>query len=272
MKKGKVIFWIILGLVVIGVVLAVLFLTLFGEKNTDALAKNVNSYSTSEGYLSSESARYKKIDEYLESLDANLINTEAKTEVKNFKDSYKSFTIISKFFNNEIYYMNYSDAYKKQRKAVEDGLKVAQDSIDKFIDQIEKNKNATHDSDYWNNVAWTNCSGFVNEIKHRTADALSNIADIYTASVASNILNNDFSSIMFIGLKNLMSNVNDNPKQVSAGQKLLAFANAYFEEGKEAQIMDYVYSKDASRITKVKDIMEKGAESEFYENFIAGSL
>ena len=96
-------FSIILILVIIAAVLAVVFVALFKEKNTKALAESVNSYVGSEnGYLNEKSESYKTIDKYLSEISTKLTTTEEKNETKNYQMSYRTFVVAGEFFDREI--------------------------------------------------------------------------------------------------------------------------------------------------------------------------
>ena len=137
MNKKKLIFWIILGIVVVGVVLAILFVTLFGNKDTKALAENLNSYTTSDGYLCSTSERNQKIDAYFDETFSLLSGDDA-NEVKNYKAIYENYEKISSYFNKEIAYMNYNNTYKSKRGEIERNLKDAQNAVDNLITKIDE--------------------------------------------------------------------------------------------------------------------------------------
>ena len=95
-------FSIILILVIVAAVLTVVFINLFKEKDTKALAENLNSYVGSEnGYLNAENENYKIIDEYLSSVSTKLTAAEEKNETKNYQMSYRTFVVAGEFFNRE---------------------------------------------------------------------------------------------------------------------------------------------------------------------------
>lgn len=273
MKKGKVIFWIILGLVIVGVVLAILFVTLFGNKSTEDLAKNLNSYSTSEGYLSETSEKYQKVDTYFDDLATTITDDTYRNEIANFKNAYTAYTIISDFFNNEIYYMTYNDVYKENRSQIENSFKNAQTNIDKMIDQINKNSKAVGDSEFWKKQAWKNCRDYMKTAIKETATAFKKIMKVYNACVASNIINNDYSKIIFFGLEQLISDFDKKyTEDDTVGQKILNYSTYYFTDTTKASIIEYTYTTNLSLKNKVSNILSAKTESAYFADLIGGSL
>lgn len=267
-------FWIILILLVIGAVLAVTFIVLFKNKNTSALAKSINSYTTS-GYLhDGDDTDYKTIDTYLTKIRASLSESEDKEEVKNFQDAYKAYLTVASFFNRETNFMAYTKYYKNNRKSVQSSLSKAQNAVDNFVKQIKKNNKITNGDAFWEKLAWTNCKDHMQSMLKSTVDAFNKYAKIYQASVASNLLNNDYSDIMFLALSNLSTRVKKNYNKIAeCGNDLLQFVGLYFTKDGETQILNYTYqSKDSTIVNTVLDIKQHGEESASYNSFITTML
>lgn len=269
MKSKKSIFWIIFAFVIIGVILAIVFVSLFGNKDTQGMAKSVNSYTTSDGYLSKNGTRYEKVDSYLTKLLGSLSEDKDKIEVKNLQDGLDAYLVVSDFFENEIRFMKYTTTYKNKHKSVEKKLSSAQKSVDKLISQIEKNSEIVDGNEFWQKRAWENCKENMINLLTNTIDAFNVVSEIYADSVSSYLLNNEFSNVMFLGLKNLSNDLKANLSSVAgSGEKLLSYSSLFFTKSASQKILDYAFSESETQKNILKDILEKGSESEYYKNFV----
>ena len=268
MNKKKLIFWIILGIVVVGVVLAILFVTLFGNKDTKALAENLNSYTTSEGYLCSTSERNQKIDAYFDETFSLLSGDDA-NEVKNYKAIYENYEKISSYFNKEIAYMNYNNTYKSKRGEIERNLKDAQNAVDNLIKKVEENAEIITDNNL-KKIVWQDNKSYAKEFVEKTISAFNTLADVYTDCVSSTLLNNSYSKANFIVLKNLSSDILKNITKENVTTTLTSFTIVHFSDAGTTRIINFACNQNEK--TKIDDVAKNGNKSEFYDDFVEGLL
>ena len=263
-------FFGILILVVVGIVLTIVFVNLFKDKDTKALAQKVNEVSET-GYLSEDSDEYLKISEYLEKMPAYFSGGTEKIEIENYKKAYQSFVIVVDFFNKEIMFSTYTDEYNNNLKAITNAFNVAQDNANKLKNYINETSLVTGDSKYWNKNTWQTSKEYMKNIFDNTREALSKLGNVYSASVNSIFVNNAFTDIIFEGFNALTNDVAGKiAENTSVGEKLLNFSNSYFGETNEKVIIKYVYNKTLQ--TSVQDIAEKGIDSNYYNGFLAGNI
>ncbi len=279
MKGGRKVLFITIIIVVLAAILGVVFFTLFKKKDTSALAESVNDYVTT-GYLkasNSASSDHNQIKSYLEKLSSTLTDNEKRNEVNNIKSAYEGYLYVADFFNREINFMEYTKYYKDNRKDVQDALKSAQKYVDGLIKRIKENNKKTSGDAYWEERAWEDVKGDMKNFLSKTIDAFNICAKIYQNSVKSNLLNNDYSDIIFLGIKNLSKDVKTKLTTEDVGDDFLKFTEKYFvEDGDgivyaEKEIIAYQYTTEEKK-NKVKDIKTNGADSSYYSTFIDGDL
>lgn len=267
MKKSG--FWVLVIIVVVGAALAVTFVSLFGHKNTKELAKATNSYVAS-GYLSETNEKYIRINKYVDNMNTSDFSPEEIIELENFQEGYKAYVSIAQFFNRQTNFMEYSKVYKNNRKKVERKLKKAQRAANDLVEQIEKTVQVVGNSEYWVRLAWTTCRGYMQSMLANTIDAFNVYINIYDASVASNLLNNDYSDVMFLGLQDLSEKLKSGYKSTEdVGEKLKNYAEIYFTKLGEEQILKYTYLDGTSPVwATIHNIKENGKESPAYNGFL----
>ena len=269
MNKKKAIFWIILGIVIVGIVLTILFITLFVHKTTKSLAENVNSYTTGEGYLNTTSERNQKVNEYF-ARTYTLYNGEDANEIENYKNVYAIYVDVANYFEKEIAFMKYNNTYKSKKVDVEKNLKEAQKKLDELIKNIEENKSTTFGNATLEKILWNDNKHLAKEFIEKTITAFNTLSDIYTESVVSTLLNNDYSKANFIVLKDLSGEILKNIKTENVSDRLDNFVSIKFVDAGETKIMNYVCFPNDSVITKIKNILKNGKTSEFYNDFVLG--
>ena len=276
MKKFRPLFWVLVVLILIASVGVVVYFAFFGDKDTKALATGVKSYSTS-GYLADvEDGEYQKIMSYLNKLDTTLSSEEDKKELENFKDGYEAYLNVAEFFEREAPFMQVTKSYRRNKKTIIGKLASAQKDAKNLVKQIDTNAKIAGDSEFWQKVAWTDCKDLMKNLLFKTMDAYNTFADVYKASVKSNLLNNDYSTIMFDALARLSAIVKEEyQKDAKCGANLKTFTALYFTKDGETQILKYAYSDNDGGSTfraTVLDINEKGSESASYQTFISSLL
>ena len=276
MKKLRPLFWVLVFLILIATVGVVIYFAFFGDKNTKALATGVRSYSTS-GYLADvEDGEYQKIMTYLNKLDTTLSSEEDKKELENFKDGYEAYLNVAEFFEREAPFMQATRTYRKNKKTIIGKLVSAQKDAKNLVKRIETNAKFAGDSEFWQKVAWTDCKDLMKNLLFKTVDAYNAFAEVYKSSVKSNLLNNDYSTIMFDALAHLSAIVKEEyQKNANCGTNLKTFTTIYFTKNGETQILKYAYSDNDGGSTfraTVLDIKEKGSASASYQTFISSLL
>lgn len=266
-------FSIILILVIVAAVLTGVFINLFKEKDTKALAENLNSYVGREnGYLNAENENYKIIDEYLSSVSTNLTAVEEKNETKNYQMSYRTFVVAGEFFNREMVYTEFTNVYKDNRKKIQENFSKGQECAKKLAKFIEENKEITGGSAYWEANTWTNCKDYMKNLFNYTMNAFTRLDNVYEASVPSKILNNELTSLIFETFDELAEKtITDLRTDSDCGTNLYNFTNNYMTKSKESIILRFNYNTTAQE--NVKTIKEKanGWEAK-YNSFLAGNI
>ena len=267
-KKGLI---IVLILVIVAVVLAIVFINLFKERDTQRLAQNINE-AVSEGYLSENSEEYATINEYLQTIYSKVSSTTEKAEIKNYQDSYRAYVVYGDFIDRQIVFSEYTEIYKNQRNRIESDLKRGQEVAEQLTTYIVENKDLTGGSDYWQANTWANCRGYVSDLFSYTSDAFNRIAEVYTASVTSPLMNNDLTTLIFQTAEEFSNDIEENLTQDSScGQKLYDFVNLYLEKSKESIILNFNYN--ATQQANVKMILEKSSGWEaVYNLFLQGNI
>ncbi len=269
-------FFVILALVVIGIVLAIVFINLFKPRDTKELALKVHEVSQS-GYLNSEDEKNQKIDQYLKLLKDNSELSDAeKNTVNNYLSAYGAFEIAIKFFDRHVVFAQATDTYQNKLKNTEREFDKAQNCVDKLDTYLKNNLTSTGESQYWQSSTWTDCQQYMQEFVTSTANAFDNLADIYMASMPKvegfGVWNNDFSDIVMLGMKTLNAQIKENAKEnPSFGFSLLTFVDKYLSESGEKLMLRYQSSSDDIR-NIVTDIKTNGDKSNSYEQFMSGRL
>ncbi len=271
MNKKKLIFWIILGLVVVGIVLAILFVTLLGPKDTRALAESVNNYTTGDGYLNSSSERNKKLDDYFDKT-YTLFTGEEAYEIYNYKQMYTIYEGIAEFFNRETAFMTYNNTYKSKKNDVERNLNEAQKTVDELLKKIEENKDLIVGNPALEKIVWHDNKYLAKEFIEKTIEAFNNLSDIYTDCVSSSILNNNYSKANFIVMKDLSSKALKNITTQSITAKFSSFATYHFSISGENRIINFECNASSTTKEKIESIVENGAESEYYNAFVENGI
>lgn len=292
MKKK---WWIlILILVVVAIVLTIVFINLFKERDTKVLSEKIYDVSQT-GYLSPESKENAVIEEYLTNLlklggnfsESEDVDKKEVAKISNYLSAYNSFEISIQFFAREMIFAKASDTYISNRKKVEDNLSQAQKLAEELEKYISDPNHKTGGSNFWTAQTWADCREKMTKMINKTADAMMQLAEIYQKSVPSVVegkgfLNNEFTEIILDEMTNLTKNITEKAEEDEKyGANLYNFVNAYLSEKNEKNILNYIYNNETfdetlkDKVTlqkKVEDIKEKGDKSEYFQSFIAGSL
>lgn len=268
MKKKGII--VVIALLLVAVVLALVFVFLFKDKNTKSLAIDLNTAVTKE-YLSQESKEYKEIQEYLTKYES--MAGDSRAEVTNYRQAYEAYTTIAVFFNNEAPFMEHTKTYSKNRKKIVSALKSAQKAADKMVKTIADNKKLTGSSDTWERVVWNNYKGYVEDLVKDTMRAFDLLTKVYSASVSSNLLNNDLTDVLFIGIRELNANFRKNvAKESNLGGVLLRFAqNSFNTANVERAVLNFNYTSEFNH-NAMKDIKKNRTQSGHWNAVLDGTV
>lgn len=260
----------ILIVAIIAVILTIVFINLFGEKDTKELSQEVHSYIEN-GYLSQENEDYEKIIEYLDAVYPKLSTSTERSEVLNYKNAYQAYAVAGEFFDRQMVFTEFTDVYKNNRKKIENNLNNAQEKAQNLAKTIKENENLTNGSEYWEANTWANYKGEMREIISSTTTAINLLGEVYISSVPSKIMNNDLTKLIFDVVKEYSIEILEKTTQDEMlGQKLNEFVNYYLTKEGEVKILNFLYNSTSQ--DKVADIVEKGKESEFYSDLLEGRI
>lgn len=267
-RKG---FIIVLILAIVAVVLTIVFINLFKERDTQKLSKNVNNY-VSTGYLSDESEEYLTINDYLSNVYNKITSMNEKAEVKNYQDSYRAYVVYGEFVNRQLVFSEYTETYKNERKRIETDLGRGQSVAKKLTSYIIENKDLTGGSDYWEANTWANCKGYMSDLFKYTSDAFNRLGDVYTASVTSPMMNNDLTTLIFKTAEDMSNKISENLNQDSScGETLYNFVNTYLTKDRENVILNFNYNSVQQENVKKINEQSEGWES-VYNAFLQGNI
>jgi len=267
--------WIIgiLVIVAVGAILAVVFINMFTNKSTDAMAKNLDQ-AVSEGYLCETSDEYGVLNEYFEEVSSALAaqSDEEQKVTLNCQKLYVSLTKEAKILNSQLAFSEYTNVYKNSNKKIENLLKSAQKHANDAKAYIQSTKNLTNPSQYWTAGTWYECKDMITKMIADTNNALRSIAEVYKAGVNSKLFNNKLSSLIFETEQNLADDVLKDLKVAGAADGIYNFTQIYFSSTSLEIIMSYQY--DSTVKDKVDEILnaENRAESPAYLAFLEGNL
>ena len=268
MKKKWVV--IIAILLIVGIVLAIIFVNLFKERDTKDLALRVTEVAEN-GYLNEENESYNTIVDYLDMMQQRLNTLQTQTErnqAENYLQIYQSANILIKYINKDFVFSNYTSIYKANKKRIENNFSTAQEYADKLAEEINSAKDLVADSDFWNISTWANFSQDLNKLFQSTTSACTALCDVYISCVNSKFANNDLTYIIFNQTKTNLNNSFEKNTEQGVGKNFYDFVNSYLTNF--TQIQEYIY--DLSLQDKVLDIKQNGENSSYYTAFLAGTL
>lgn len=263
-------FFGILILVVVAIVLAIVFINLFKEKDTKALVNSLNSFAE-DGYLADDSEDLDIINNYLDKMLTYFEDGEEKTEVKNHKASLSAFLVVVDFFNNQMVFTKHSTEYNDNKKEIENALKKSQEVANKLVSHIKETDEDVGESYFWNTNTWQKSREYLKTMFEQNFDAFTRLGIVYTASVESSLMNNAYTELIFGGFDRVANQVLAKlSADESKGQAFLNFVNAYYSDAAVNDILGYRYNETLQN--SVKEINEQGVESALYTDFLAGNV
>lgn len=281
--KGRKWFIAIVILLIIAAVLTVVFINLFREKDTKETINTVHHY-VQEGYLNAESHENEITKQYLEQIKTlpstvENITDEARNLASNAIVALDAFEIYGGFFDREIIYTKYTEVYRSNRKAVADNFSDAQryiNALTSYLDYEDRFKNILESPDIqvkqsWLARSWADCNQYVSSITTCTANAMTKLGTIYTASVTSPLMNNKLTKAIFFATKNVTDKLKDNLKTKDYTQTYKKVADAYLEKSKVSLILGVQYNEVLqAKLDKI--LGENGQTTDEYQQLLAGTL
>lgn len=268
MKKKGII--ITVALVLVAAILALVFVLLFKDKNTKSMAEDINSAVTT-GYLNKESSEYKEVYDYLEEFDN--VDIGKNLVVTNYKEAYEAYTTIILFFNNQAPFMEHTKTYSKNRKKIASALKSAQKNADKMEKMIKDTKRTTSGSETWERVVWNNYKKYVEGLVSDTMKACELLAKVYSASVASNLLNNDLTDVIFMAMRYFNNEFRKGVTTLpNLGGDLKSFAETTLNPSNiDTNIIGYQYKTESGK-NLIKSTKQSGINAENKDLFLNGRI
>ena len=268
MKKKWIIITIIL--LIIAVVLTIVFINLFSERDTEDLSNAVKT-NVQTGYLKDDGDTYLKIDEYFDVMlsQASLTSSD-KNEISNAQKLYETYIIIGEFYNKQILFSSYNDVYAKNRNQAIDNLNSANSKASEIVSYLDANSELVAGSDYWQARTWDDVEPMVKDFLNYNNLAFSALQPIFVSSVDSKVASNDFSALILSTINFYLNEANENWQgSTTSVSTAFTMANSYLTNHYN-QIMSYRYSTQLQGY--VKDILEKGESSSYYGKLIGGTL
>ena len=259
MKKG-IIFTVILFIV--AGVLAIVFVTLFKDKDTKAVANKVLSV-TSEGYLSNGEDR-EVFEKYLDNM---LGKTENDDEIILSISLYATYNRLGEFFRENIVFTSFTNEYKRNKDDIIGGLTNADKKFDEMVSYITTN--TAGDNEAWEARTWDDIQPMMLEFIEQNNRAFAGLARIYPSCGDSKVTNNDFTTVLFETIDRYLSSYAD--AGTARKQALTHYLKNLTTDYLNVELI-YGYLYNETWQTEITDILENGTKSIYYLPFITGTL
>lgn len=268
MKKKWIIITIIL--LIIAVVLTIVFINLFSERDTEDLSNAVKT-NVQTGYLKDDGETYLKIDNYFDvMLKQSSLAQDDRNKITNAQNLYETYLIVGEFYNKQILFSSYNDVYAKNRNQAIDNLNSANSKASEIVSYLDANSELVDGSDYWQARTWDDVESMVKDFLNYNNLAFSALQPIFVSSVDSKVASNDFSALILSTINFYLNEANENWQgSTTSVSTAFTMANSYLTNHYN-QIMSYRYSTQLQGY--VKDILEKGESSSYYGKLIEGIL
>lgn len=265
MKKRWI--FIIIALIV-AVVLVIVFVNLFKERDTLDLTNNVME-KVQGGYLDDETEDYQTFENYLETMTAT--SSEYDIEIKNTQNFLATYSVLGEFYGKQIFFTEYNETYTDHKNNIKDALNDAQETFNNITTYIEETQDMTSGSPTWQITTWEYLRDDIVSFIKNNNRAFSELQAVYEGCVTSKLANNAFSTLVLTTINTYLEDGDknfgislDNTTAVA-----LTMAQAYLQ-GHYEDIMGYQY--DTILQEQVNDIQENGNHSEHYNALITGML
>lgn len=268
MKKKWIIITIIL--LIIAVVLTIVFINLFSERDTEDLSNAVKT-NVQTGYLKDDGDTYLKIDEYFYVMlrQASLTLSD-KNEISNAQKLYETYILIGEFYNKQILFSSYNDVYAKNRNQAIDNLNSANSKASEIVSYLDANSELVDGSDYWQARTWDDVESMVKDFLNYNNLAFSALQPIFVSCVDSKVVSNDFSALILSTINFYLNEANENwSSNTKSVTPAFEMADSYLINHYN-QIMSYRYSTQLQ--SNVEDILKNGESSSYYGKLTGGTL
>lgn len=260
MKKG-IIFTVII--LIVAAVLTVVFVTLFKERDTDAVADKVISV-VDEGYLSENSDK-ETIEDYLDYMSSRA--NEQADEITMSKTLIAVYDKLGDFYKAHIAFTSYNSTYKLNKSDIINGLNSASNSMDDMVSYI--NSHTAGNNNSWEARTWDDVRVMMFEFIEANNRAFASLGNVYTACGNSQIVNNDYTSEVLGAISEHLSSYENLDMQ----GKLAVTRNVYMMTTNYLTTeLVYGYLYDDVWQAQIEDIMKNGTNSSYYLPFITGTL
>ena len=267
MKKKWIIITIIL--LIIAVVLTIVFINLFSERDTEDLSNAVKT-NVQTGYLKDDGETYLKIDNYFDvMLKQSSLAQDDRNKITNAQNLYETYLIVGEFYNKQILFSSYNDVYAKNRNQAIDNLNSANSKASEIVSYLDANSELVDGSDYWQARTWDDVEPMVKDFLNYNNLAFSALQPIFVSCVDSKVVSNDFSALILSTINLYLDEVNENWQNATEVNTAYTMANSYLTNHYN-QIMSYRYSTQLQ--SNVEDILKNGESSSFYGKLIGGTL
>jgi len=260
-------FIVVALIAIVAVVLTIVFINLFKDRDTEDLSKSVVEY-VEDGYLNEEDEDYKVLIDYFGNMSTVLLANDQTIEqghqAENYYKVYQAFVTLGEFINNELIYSKFTDVYKNNKKPIENSLKQAQDLAKTLAKDIVDARELTQASEYWTINTWKNFEADIESMMDKTTNAFVRLIDVYQSCVTSPLMNNDFTDVVFDRVSVLLEFAEANAMATGEFAEKLSDTIEYYLADNEP-VLNFNYNSALQII--MKDIKEKGAESQYYIDF-----
>lgn len=271
-------FIVILFLVIIAVVMAIIFINLFKERDTKRLSTNINNVLNG-GYLDSNGEIYTTVEEYLNNIlpmlkaedQAQDKETNQDIVIENYQEMYDSYIVFAQFVNREFVFSQYNETYQVQSNKIIKSLSNAQNSAENMVNYINENKDLVADSSFWTVNTWATCKGYMDELINNTYNAYVGLVDVFQASVPSKFVNNELTSLIFSTAQALQEDILETPT-ILLGETLKTLINAYLTKDNEWKILEYLYDETAQQNVQTILNDQDDEKNTVYNNFLVGEI
>lgn len=271
-------FIVILFLVIIAVVMAIIFINLFKERDTKRLSTNINNVLNG-GYLDSNGEIYTTIEEYLNNIlpmlkaedQAQDKETNQDIVIENYQEMYDSYIVFAQFVNREFVFSQYNETYQVQSNKIIKNLSNAQNSAENMVNYINENKDLVADSSFWTVNTWATCKVYMDELINNTYNAYVGLVDVFQASVPSKFVNNELTSLIFSTAQALQEDILETPT-ILLGETLKTLINAYLTKDNEWKILEYLYDETAQQNVQTILNDQDDEKNTVYNNFLVGEI
>ncbi len=261
MKKGIIFTTIIL---IVAAILTVVFVTLFKERDTDAVADKVISV-VDEGYLSEDTDK-ETIEEYLNYMRSNA--GASTDEVRMSINFYSAYDKLGDFYREHIIFTSYNSTYRANRDDVIGGFNTATDRAEDMVDYIVSN--TAGESESWEARTWDDVRVMMFEFIEANNRAFIALGNIYPACGNSEITNNDFTTAVLNGINKHLSDYQNADETIDKNQIATNVNNMATKYLTDELVYGYLYN--ATWQTQIADLTTNGEQSGYYGAFMAGTL